>query len=88
MKMFRKKYITKLEDENQYLKLVNEDLEGELNDKKNAILSVYRLIIRSKSEKIYGEAGYRRIFRQIEEIVEKNTEKKLSDEIFTHFTNS
>ena len=36
--MFRKKYITKLEDENQYLKLVNEDLEGKLNDKKKCNL--------------------------------------------------
>ena len=88
MKMFRKKYIVKLEDENQYLKLISEELEEKLNEKNNVILEVYRLINRCKNQKIYGEAGYREIFRQVQELVEQNTEKKLSDEIFPHFTSN
>lgn len=86
--MFRKKYIEKLENENKILKEENEIYEENLKQKNEVIRDIYRLLLNSKKQKIYGEAGYREIFRQITELVEKNTEKKLSDEIFPYFTSN
>lgn len=83
----KKKYL-KLQEENEFLKEENEIIEEKLKEKDEAILEIYRLINMHMKQKIYGEAGYREIFRQVREIVEKNTEKKLSDEIFSYFTSN
>lgn len=78
--------LEKLEYENEVIKNENEQLEESLKEKDEAIREIYRLIRVSKNNKIYGEAGYRDIFRQITELVEKNVKKNLLDEIFPYFT--
>lgn len=88
VKMFKRKIIEKLEYENDVLKTENEIIEEKLKEKNEIILEIYRLINTHKRQKIYGEAGYREIFRQVNEIVEENVQKKLSDEIFEHYTSN
>ena len=76
--MFRsKRRIQELEEEVELLKVENEMTEEKLQDRNDAIREIYRLLNSSKKQNMYGEAGYRDIFRQINELIEKNVEKKL-----------
>lgn len=87
--MFRnKRRLKELEEEVEFLKTEKEISEESLREKDEAIRKIYRLLNNIKTQNIYGEAGYRTIFRQINEIIDENVEKKLSDEIFPHFTSN
>ena len=87
--MFRnKRRLKELEEEVEFLKTEKEISEESLREKDEAIRKIYRLLNNIKAQNIYGEAGYRTIFRQINEIIDENVEKKLSDEIFPHFTSN
>lgn len=50
----------------------------------NALRQIHRLL--AEYEK--GGSFYAPIYRQIKEIVDDNVEKKLSDEIFSHYTSN
>lgn len=89
IKMFvsKKKYL-RLQEENELIKTENELYEEKYKEKNEALLEIYRLVNTYKKQKIYGEASYREIFRQINEVLENNTQKKLSDEIFPYYTSN
>lgn len=77
--------MARLEAENVDLKDESEYNEHKAWSKNKALLQIHYLIKETKSMPKFGEASYRQIIRQIEEIVDRNVEKKLSDRILEHY---
>lgn len=77
--------MNRLEMENDDLKEEAEYYEHKAWSKNKALQQIYYLIKETNSQSKYGEASYRQIIRSIEEIVDRNVEKKLSDRILEHY---
>lgn len=89
MKMFKtKKRLQELEEENESLKDEVTLLKIRYNDKNDALRRISAIIQHFKRQNCYGEAGYRDLVRQINDLLTNNVEKKLSDEIFPYFTSN
>lgn len=53
-----------------------------------SLRAIVGMITTFESENTYGLAGYRNLVKRIKEKAYENVEKKLSDEIFGHFTSN
>lgn len=73
--------LARLEEELEAVKCDVMYEEKRATDKNNALRQIKRLIKNSRTEMKYGEASYRQLLRQIEEIIDDNVEKKFADEI-------
>lgn len=88
-KVFRsKRRIEELETENETLKDEVTLLKIRYNNKNDVLRSISTTIQNFKRQNSYGEAGYRDLVRQINDLLINNIEKKLSDEIFPYFTSN
>lgn len=80
--------MARLEAEKEVLENESAWYEHKAETKNTTLRSIYTMITNFESKNTYGEAGYRDLFRQIKEKVLEDTEKKLSDEIFPHYTSN
>lgn len=76
--------LARLEEELEYYKAATELTEKKANDKNNALRQIETLFVEDEK---YGPIKTK-LYNDIRTIVRDNVEKKLSDEIFPHFTSN
>lgn len=76
--------LARLEEELEYYKAATELAEKKANDKNNALRQIETLFVEDEK---YGPIKTK-LYNDIRTIVRDNVEKKLSDEIFPHFTSN
>lgn len=76
--------LARLEEELEYYKAATELAEKKADDKNNALRQIETLFVEDEK---YGPIKTK-LYNDIRNIVRDNVEKKLSDEIFPHFTSN